>query len=82
MANFRMLSGTLAVAVIRHLSYQAFVDIFISDGENADKIVSRHIKLLHRYNEAKDAAQVCAFPRRRGEILTFTSVKILIGKVF
>ncbi|ETW86604.1 hypothetical protein HETIRDRAFT_99077 [Heterobasidion irregulare TC 32-1] len=26
--------------------------------ENAEKIVSRHIKLLHRYNEAKDAAQI------------------------
>ena len=25
---------------------------------NADKIVSKHIKLLHRYNEAKDATQV------------------------
>jgi Swi5 len=28
------------------------------NGEDAQKIVSRHIKLLHRYNEAKDAAQV------------------------
>ncbi|KAI0284841.1 hypothetical protein BC826DRAFT_942158 [Russula brevipes] len=27
-------------------------------GEDAQKIVSRHIKLLHRYNEAKDATQV------------------------
>ena len=26
--------------------------------ENAEEIVSRHIKLLHRYNEAKDATQV------------------------
>ncbi|TFK56403.1 hypothetical protein OE88DRAFT_1649679 [Heliocybe sulcata] len=25
---------------------------------DADKIVSRHIKLLHQYNEAKDAAQI------------------------
>ena len=29
-----------------------------SDDENAEQIVSRHIGLLHRYNEAKDAAQV------------------------
>ena len=29
-----------------------------SEDEDAEKIVSRHIKLLHRYNEAKDAAQV------------------------
>ncbi|KAJ7576972.1 Swi5-domain-containing protein [Mycena floridula] len=29
-----------------------------SAGEDADKIVKAHIKLLHRYNEAKDAAQV------------------------
>ena len=28
------------------------------EGENADEIVSKHIKLLHRYNEAKDAAQI------------------------
>ena len=26
--------------------------------EDADKIVKTHIKLLHEYNEAKDAAQV------------------------
>ncbi|KAF8555143.1 hypothetical protein OG21DRAFT_1508082 [Imleria badia] len=26
--------------------------------ENAEEIVSRHIKLLHRYNEAKDATQI------------------------
>ncbi|KAE9398306.1 hypothetical protein BT96DRAFT_994929 [Gymnopus androsaceus JB14] len=25
---------------------------------DAEKIVNRHIKLLHRYNEAKDAAQI------------------------
>ncbi|KAH9948218.1 DNA repair protein [Amylocystis lapponica] len=25
---------------------------------DADKIVSRHIKLLHQYNEAKDATQI------------------------
>lgn len=28
------------------------------EGENAEQIVSQHIKLLHRYNEAKDATQV------------------------
>ncbi|EJD45779.1 hypothetical protein AURDEDRAFT_64202, partial [Auricularia subglabra TFB-10046 SS5] len=27
-------------------------------GESAEQIVSRHIKLLHEYNEAKDACQV------------------------
>lgn len=26
--------------------------------KNAEKIVNEHIKLLHRYNEAKDATQV------------------------
>ncbi|KAH9071033.1 DNA repair protein [Lactarius deliciosus] len=30
----------------------------LSPGEDAQQIVSRHIKLLHRYNEAKDAAQI------------------------
>ncbi|KAH9854435.1 hypothetical protein C2E23DRAFT_726604 [Lenzites betulinus] len=31
----------------------------LGEGENAEQIVSRHIKSLHQYNEAKDAAQVC-----------------------
>jgi hypothetical protein len=30
------------------------------EGEDAEKIVQDHIKLLHSYNEAKDAAQVRA----------------------
>ncbi|KAH9173507.1 DNA repair protein [Lactarius sanguifluus] len=30
----------------------------LGPGEDAQQIVSRHIKLLHRYNEAKDAAQI------------------------
>ncbi|EED80840.1 predicted protein [Postia placenta Mad-698-R] len=30
----------------------------LGEGEDAAKIVSRHITLLHQYNEAKDAAQI------------------------
>ncbi|KAI0778956.1 DNA repair protein [Trametes elegans] len=30
----------------------------LGEDENAEQIVSRHIKLLHRYNEAKDATQI------------------------
>ncbi|KAH8998313.1 DNA repair protein, partial [Lactarius hatsudake] len=30
----------------------------LGPGEDAQQIVSRHIKFLHRYNEAKDAAQI------------------------
>ncbi|KAH9854449.1 DNA repair protein [Lenzites betulinus] len=30
----------------------------LGEGENAEQIVSRHIKSLHQYNEAKDAAQI------------------------
>ncbi|KAI0756152.1 DNA repair protein [Daedaleopsis nitida] len=30
----------------------------LGEGENAEEIVSRHIRLLHRYNEAKDATQI------------------------
>ncbi|OCH92959.1 hypothetical protein OBBRIDRAFT_385261 [Obba rivulosa] len=30
----------------------------LGEYEDAQKIVSRHIKLLHQYNEAKDAAQI------------------------
>ena len=35
-------------------------DSVIREDVDATKIVSRHIKLLHRYNEAKDATQVGA----------------------
>lgn len=34
----------------------------LKEGVDADKVVSKHIKLLHRYNEAKDAAQVRRLP--------------------
>ncbi|KAF8524042.1 hypothetical protein JB92DRAFT_2882583, partial [Gautieria morchelliformis] len=30
----------------------------LGEHEDAEKIVNDHIKLLHRYNEAKDATQV------------------------
>jgi len=30
----------------------------LGDGVDADRIVKRHISLLHDYNEAKDATQV------------------------
>ncbi|VDB86264.1 unnamed protein product [Peniophora sp. CBMAI 1063] len=30
----------------------------LGDDVDPDKIVSKHIKLLHRYNEAKDATQI------------------------
>ncbi|KAI0370048.1 hypothetical protein BV20DRAFT_967037 [Pilatotrama ljubarskyi] len=30
----------------------------LGENEDAGRIVSRHIKLLHRYNEAKDATQI------------------------
>ncbi|KAI0327676.1 hypothetical protein GY45DRAFT_1327324 [Cubamyces sp. BRFM 1775] len=30
----------------------------LGENENAEQIVSRHIKLLHKYNEAKDATQI------------------------
>ncbi|KAJ3762608.1 Swi5-domain-containing protein [Lentinula raphanica] len=33
-------------------------NIITSQGEDAEKIVNQHIKLLHRYNEAKDATQI------------------------
>ena len=31
---------------------------FLSEGEDAELIVKKHIALLHLYNEAKDATQV------------------------
>ncbi|KAK0233891.1 hypothetical protein IW262DRAFT_119128 [Armillaria fumosa] len=30
----------------------------LGENEDADSVVKRHIKLLHQYNESKDAAQV------------------------
>ncbi|KAG7452064.1 uncharacterized protein BT62DRAFT_999805 [Guyanagaster necrorhizus] len=30
----------------------------LGENEDAEKIVKRHIKLLHQYNESKDAAQI------------------------
>ncbi|KAH9934069.1 DNA repair protein [Epithele typhae] len=30
----------------------------LGEGEDAAQIVDRHIKLLHKYNEAKDATQI------------------------
>lgn len=35
-----------------------FFFCFQRENEDAEKIVKRHIALLHRYNEAKDATQV------------------------
>ncbi|KAI6120901.1 hypothetical protein EDD16DRAFT_1478062, partial [Pisolithus croceorrhizus] len=34
----------------------------LGEDEKAETIVSNHIKLLHRYNEAKDATQVWTGP--------------------
>ncbi|EIW87312.1 hypothetical protein CONPUDRAFT_149340 [Coniophora puteana RWD-64-598 SS2] len=30
----------------------------LGENKNAERIVANHIQLLHRYNEAKDAAQI------------------------
>ncbi|KAK0500777.1 DNA repair protein [Armillaria luteobubalina] len=30
----------------------------LGENEDADSLVKRHIKLLHQYNESKDAAQI------------------------
>jgi len=44
----------------RAAALQAEIDTLKASlsGEDPQKIVSRHIKLLHEYNEAKDAAQM------------------------
>lgn len=49
--------------------------------EDPQKIVARHIKLLHGYNESKDAAQVsiCSHSRLFDAKLIFT--KVLLGRV-
>ena len=40
------------------LGFFVVVVVLIRIDEDAEKIVKRHITLLHRYNEAKDATQV------------------------
>ncbi|EEB93746.1 hypothetical protein MPER_07561 [Moniliophthora perniciosa FA553] len=40
--------------------------------EDAEKIVDRHIKLLHQYNEAKDATQILI--GRVGDVSSFGDV--------
>ena len=35
------------------------------EGEKAEQIVTRHIELLHKYNEAKDATQVSVMSARK-----------------
>jgi hypothetical protein len=41
-----------------------------SENEDSEKIVSNHIKLLHQYNESKDATQVWLSSPRIGNVLT------------
>ena len=43
---------------MRFLLTPALLCILIRIDEDAEKIVKKHITLLHRYNEAKDATQV------------------------
>ena len=43
---------------MRFLLTPFFLCILIRIDEDAEKIVKKHITLLHRYNEAKDATQV------------------------
>ena len=53
-------------------------------GEDAEKIVSKHIKLLHRYNEAKDATQVktSKFIKLQSQCwFCFLALQVLIGRV-
>lgn len=44
--------------IVRIISYMRHKCHSRRAGEDSQLIVARHIKLLHRYNEAKDAAQV------------------------
>ena len=48
-----------------------FLCILIRIDEDAEKIVKKHITLLHRYNEAKDATQVSFV----GAVMDFITVK-------
>lgn len=52
----------------------------LREGEDAEQIVKKHISLLHRYNEAKDATQVSGYLHTTTDIERSCS-KILIGRV-
>lgn len=43
----------------------------LREGEDAEQIVKKHISLLHRYNEAKDATQVSGYLHTTTDIETF-----------
>lgn len=45
-----------------------------SEEEDAEAIVTAHIKSLHRYNEAKDAAQVSAYTHLCLNMFTYLSI--------
>jgi hypothetical protein len=51
-ANARVCIGVTTLCV--HLP----TSVLCSENEDAEKICKRHIHLLHKYNEAKDATQV------------------------
>lgn len=50
-------SSSVKSAYMRLFKRRCFQNVF-REGVDAEKIVKRHIALLHKYNEAKDAAQV------------------------
>ena len=55
----RRVTERVGVRILYCLRISRHVSLwFIRFEEDAQQIVSRHIKLLHRYNEAKDATQV------------------------
>jgi hypothetical protein len=53
------MSESFQVAAFFIIEYLTHNEWPFSEGEDAEKIISRHIKRLHQYNEAKDATQVC-----------------------
>ncbi|KAF8507863.1 hypothetical protein JB92DRAFT_2956662 [Gautieria morchelliformis] len=50
-------SRRLALAKANIIDPVAELQSELGEHEDAEKIVNDHIKLLHRYNEAKDATQ-------------------------
>lgn len=61
-----------------------YPDTLFRGGLDPEKIVSKHIKLLHRYNEAKDATQVSRRVYQLWNSRSFDRLlghKILVGKV-
>ena len=65
----------------RELTLKMTTNCIDSKDEDAEEIVNKHIRLLHSYNEAKDATQVYWLVASSFCLLLKLYGKIILGKV-